>query len=1512
MLATFERLKNGNFLAGLPVPITQLGVSCRALNYSENKPSRSETHRTKYPRTRFFSMTIYRYLTTLAVGLFSVSVVPVISLAADAPKPIKALLVTGGCCHDYQTQKNIIKEGLEARAHIEVTVVHQGGSTTDTKIPLYQDPNWAKGYDIILHNECFAAVKDPAWTARVLKPHQEGLPGVVIHCAMHCYRDGTDQWFKFCGVTSHRHGAHYGHAVYNYDPQHPIMQKFGPAWTNPQGELYHIAKVWDTAHILGASKEKNDGNEHVCVWTNQYGDAKVFGTTLGHHNETMEADEFLTMLTRGTLWACDKLTDEYLKDPATTPKLVPVNVALDRPAKASSEETGKNNFAKNAVDGKESTRWCASGANYPQWFEVDLGKPTDLRGAQIDWESEGGVYQYTIDGSADGKSWKTIVDQSDKKDNKHDFEFVSGGFRYIRVNALGSQHGGWASIRELRLLGKDMVEVLPAAAAKEDDQKKLSEVKVPEEFETTVFAAPPAVNYPVFVASSPEGDVYVSVDKNGSLDREKRRGAIHRLRDTDGDGKADEVKLFVPDVDSPRGIVWDHDRLYVLHPPHLSAFIDDDGDGRSDRQEILIKNLAFTFKDRPADHTSNGVTLGIDGWLYLAIGDFGFMEAEGADGRKLQQRGGGVLRVRPDGSNMEVYSYGTRNILEVSVDPLMNAFTRDNTNDGGGWDIRLHHFSGLEDHGYPRLFTHFGEEVIQPLADYGGGSGCGGLYLDEPGFPEGYGNALYTADWGRSWIYRHNPKRKGATFEVNQEEFLGIPRVTDLDVDASGNIYAASWKGATFKYAGEDVGYLVRVKPKGYKAEPMPNLSEASVDDLFELMASLSHRRRLAAQRELLFRGRSAEKEEDRKAIFAKAIDKYESFKAKSIESQVATLYLIVQLIDTADPERKGLEALMKKLASQTSEEMLPILIRATSDIAKPGGNGYRDGETSHWVLLHDEQRSLPPIIERGLSSENPRAQLEAIIATSRLGIADFIPGIISYLGNNDPVIRHTAYRALADLRPTQPLLSVVDGRTASETKRQYALFALERMHQVEVVDGLIERLVAEKDAYRRRGLLTALCRLYFEEGEWKGNSWGTRPDTRGPYYEPVKWDQTEKIGGVLRATLASADNEESAFLLGELQRHRIELDGTLQVALEKAANDPKFAGAAIELIAKSNGLPKEAIDLLVEAAIDENTASPVRANAVKALLRGDEPPLVASALLGLSKLYAEDPKSAPYRSALDAFQNKNVLSHRVGIFEGLVKGGPAAVFAEAGLLTLASEKKLSPEVESNVSSLLAAGWKDPARQPQLLEAALVVNDRKLEDKVRSLLTSKDSQVALIANKVADAWGLKGEMTKPTGPKVGTIDPAEVIKQVVGMKGDAKRGEQLFAKLACNKCHTVDPNEKPRGPYLPQVAKTYKRDQLTESIVLPSKSLAQGFVTNIFQMEDGRLLSGFITFESPEKIVIRDNQGNEITLNPDEIEGQKKDNVSIMPVGLANEATVSELADLVSYLESLASKAGTK
>src|SRR5690606_7642543 len=74
----------------------------------------------------------------------------------------------------------------------------------------------------------------------------------------------------------------------------------------------------------------------------------------------------------------------------------------------------------------------------------------------------------------------------------------------------------------------------------------------------------------------------------------------------------------------------------------------------------------------------------------------------------------------------------------------------------------------------------------------------------------------------------------------------------DADVDAQGNLYLASWKGATFDWEGPDVGYIVRVRPRGMKDSTLPNFDRMPAAQLVKALESPSHRRRLEAQRALL------------------------------------------------------------------------------------------------------------------------------------------------------------------------------------------------------------------------------------------------------------------------------------------------------------------------------------------------------------------------------------------------------------------------------------------------------------------------------------------------------------------------------------------------------------------------------------------------------------------------------------------------------------------------------------
>jgi len=434
--------------------------------------------------------------------------------------PIKALLVTGGCCHDYERQKAILTKGTASRADIVWTIVHQGGTTTDTKIPLYEDPNWADGFDVVVHNECFAHVKDKEFVERILKPHREGTPAVLIHCAMHCYRTGTVDWFEFVGVQSPGHGPHYAYKIENLKPEHAVMSSFGDSWEVPKGELYHTVKLWPTATPLAQARRQKDNEPQTCIWTNRYNeDTRVFCTTVGHYNETMIEPRYLDMLTKGILWAAgrdpetdfrssDEKTDAEIAALAKAPtNLKPIaefghkiptkgNVAFGKGTSASSEESGKNNFAAKAVDGDLKTRWCANGPAKNEWWQVDLKEPTHIRNLRIHWEFVNAAYQYKIEGSADNENWKTLVDQSQnsKRSPYNQHQVDAPDTRYLKVTFFGSSRNTFGSFWEFEASTGELPKLPKNPRQPDMKSGTLADVQVPDGFQATLFGIPPELS----------------------------------------------------------------------------------------------------------------------------------------------------------------------------------------------------------------------------------------------------------------------------------------------------------------------------------------------------------------------------------------------------------------------------------------------------------------------------------------------------------------------------------------------------------------------------------------------------------------------------------------------------------------------------------------------------------------------------------------------------------------------------------------------------------------------------------------------------------------------------------------------------------------------------------------------------------------------------------------------------------------------------------------------------------
>jgi type 1 glutamine amidotransferase len=339
------------------------------------------------------------------------------SLVSAAEKPLKALLIAGGCCHDYAKQHEVIAKGIQSRANVQVDVVWTDDKSTNLPLPLYDNPNWAKGYDIIIHDECAASMTNKETLTCILDAHQT-IPSLQLHCAMHSFRTGEDRWFKRLGLQSNSHGPQEPIAITFVDKEHPITKTLSD-WTTIKEELYNNVSLFD-AHPLAMGKQtvKNkDGStkdvEYIVAWTNEKVGARSFSTTIGHNTETVADARYLDLITRGLLWSCDKLTPDFLTPftgqnkvtfvpakPVEAPK--PLLVPKDATGiKATASSTQPSNDAWKAVDGNESTRWCASGANMPQQLELEFEKPQDLTGLEIVWERKDKPYQHKIE--IDGK-----------------------------------------------------------------------------------------------------------------------------------------------------------------------------------------------------------------------------------------------------------------------------------------------------------------------------------------------------------------------------------------------------------------------------------------------------------------------------------------------------------------------------------------------------------------------------------------------------------------------------------------------------------------------------------------------------------------------------------------------------------------------------------------------------------------------------------------------------------------------------------------------------------------------------------------------------------------------------------------------------------------------------------------------------------------------------------------------------------------------------------------------------
>ncbi len=601
-------------------------------------------------------------------------------------------------------------------------------------------------------------------------------------------------------------------------------------------------------------------------------------------------------------------------------------------------------------------------------------------------------------------------------------------------------------------------------------------------------AEAPAIVFPTAIVAAPDGSIYLGQDPM-DMPGPPTVPADSVVRIKDG-----RISRFAENLWAVMGLEWVDDTLIVVHAPFLSAFRDTDGDGKADRRVDLMTGLGPKIPGFSGinDHVASGLRLGMDGFLYIAVGDKGIPNGVGKDGATIRLFGGGVIRIRPDGTGLEVVSTGERNPLSVMLNKSDDIFTYGNDDDSKKWPNSLtHHIVGGH-YGYPYQFLTAPERALPIMAGQLGGSGAQGICYEEDGLPARYRGNLFVCDWGLQTVFRYVIEPRDGTYQVKRREpFVTKGALADfrpfaLAVSADGaSLWLVDWAFDGWLADGPKTGRLYRLTMDQAAPAPRPTGADPAVR-----LAALDHPARavrLESQRML----------------------------ARLGDEQVGPL---VDRLKRTGPEPGRLHALWALDAINTPEARRAIREALTAESPRVCLQAARS------VGIRRDRAALAALTPL-LRHPDAAVRREAAIALGKLGDPAAAPALFAKLDDPDPFAGWANRWAIRTLKVwDEPTLTAA----LLDPRRQVqALKLVDEAWAPPVVQALVKALAQIKGPDARVVIVRRLAGLYRQYPEWSGNWFGTNPLAGAMPKTTRDWDPAAMAAVFDGLKLALADSDE-------------------------------------------------------------------------------------------------------------------------------------------------------------------------------------------------------------------------------------------------------------------------------------------------------------------------------------------------------------------------------------------------
>jgi putative heme-binding domain-containing protein len=150
------------------------------------------------------------------------------------------------------------------------------------------------------------------------------------------------------------------------------------------------------------------------------------------------------------------------------------------------------------------------------------------------------------------------------------------------------------------------------------------------------------------------------------------------------------------------------------------------------------------------------------------------------------------------------------------------------------------------------------------------------------------------------------------------------------------------------------------------------------------------------------------------------------------------------------------------------------------------------------------------------------------------------------------------------------------------------------------------------------------------------------------------------------------------------------------------------------------------------------------------------------------------------------------------------------------------------------------------------------------------------------------------------------VDPKAWRKRLLTLDwedGVAARGEQLFVKKQCHRCH--NPGGSKLGPDLAGATERYSPTDLMATVVEPSRFVPPTYRPTTFELKNGRTYTGIPVYDSSGVVLLQTGAATTVRLFGNDISARVESTKSIMPLGLLSDLQPSDFADLYAYLKSL-------